>query len=51
MFGFVVSELVFIAEPGADIDWVLLLGETLVIKVSHYQPGNDNPQTGKGKEG
>jgi len=47
----VVSELALIAKPGADIDRILLPGETLDIKVSRYQTGNDNPQTGKGKEG
>ena len=45
-----VSDLALIAEPGADIDRFLLPGETLGTKVSHYQTGNDNPQTGKGKE-
>lgn len=50
VFSFVVSKLALIAEPGADIDRFLLLGETLGIQVSHYQTGNDNPQTGKGKE-
>lgn len=45
-----VFKLALIAEPGAGIDRVLLPGETLGIEVSHYQTGNDDSQTGKGKK-
>lgn len=50
MFSFVVSELALIAEPCSDTDGFLLPRETSGIKVPHYQPGNDDLQTGKGKE-